>query len=44
MWCFEIMNDKGEQKMVFGYSQKNAFKREGLNPEEWVILSQNYED
>ena len=45
MWCFEIRNrETKEVTLIFGYSWKNAFKRSNLNPDEWDIISEDYED
>lgn len=45
MWCFEIRNIKtGEVNLIFGYNWKNAFKRRNLNPDEWDIIHETYED
>ena len=45
MWCFEIRNrETKETTLIFGYSWKNAFKRSNLNPDEWDIINEDYED
>lgn len=47
MWCYEIWNAKtGEELMIFGYSLRDAFRREGLdfNDDNWRVFTQVYED
>lgn len=45
MWDFTIENKKtGEIKMIFGYSYSNALFRENYNSEDWILLSQSYDD
>ena len=44
MWEFEIMNEEGKTKIIFGYSFGEACKRYKINPKKWVILSQEYVD
>lgn len=46
MYSFEIQSktDRDNIKFVFGYDWKDAFRRSALNPDEWNILSSEYED
>jgi hypothetical protein len=45
MYSFEIENiNNGDRKIIFGNNWKNAFKREGLDPDDWDILFSDYED
>lgn len=34
----------GEERIVYGYDTKNAFRRAKLNPAEWVVYSREYID
>ena len=45
MWSFEVRNcETKEVIIIFGYNWKNAFRRSGLNPDEWDIISRDYKD
>ena len=45
MWSFEIDNViTGETRFIFGYWFEDACRRSKLNPDEWNIIQQDYED
>ena len=45
MWDFLIRNKQtGEIQIIFGYSYSNALARENYNKEDWVLLSESYDD
>lgn len=45
MWEYYIMNTiTGETTTIWGYSLENAFKREGLNPMNWILIFSDYID
>ena len=46
MWEFDIYNlVTKEHNIIFGYSEKDAFRRHpSLDTEEWVVLQSTYID
>lgn len=44
MWSFEIYNQSGETRFIFGYWFEDACRRSKLNPDEWNIRFSEYED
>ena len=45
MWEIDIKHKiSGKFDIIFGYSAENAFQRYNLNPDEWIIINQNYVD
>jgi len=45
MWCYYIENKLTlEADCIFGYSFKDACKRERLNPLEWRVVAEVWED
>lgn len=44
MWEFDIINKDNEQRIIFGYSFKDACNRWGINPAEWTLIGSYYVD
>lgn len=45
MWSFEIVNkETGESDIIYGYSWLDAVDRAGIDPDEWEVVYQEYED
>lgn len=45
MWSFEIQNIvTGEMTIIFGYNWLDAARRACIDPDEWTVLNQEYED
>lgn len=39
MWEFEIVHKKTrERRKIYGYTAGNAFRRFGLDQEEWILI------
>ena len=45
MYEYTIRNKKtNQQEVIFGHSYAGAFKKWGLNPDEWIVEFVNYDD
>ena len=39
MWEFEIVHKRtNEHRKIYGYTAGNAFRRFGLDPEDWILM------
>lgn len=38
MNAYEIINLRGENRIVYGTNGKDAIVRNGLNPKEWAVI------
>ena len=45
MWAIEIMHKvTGETNIIMGYNPADAFRRKGLNADDYEVIGADYED